>query len=160
MRIALPRCRQVYAARRCHHTRTRGWHSPCLRVPLQPLQVGSHLRGMLIAQVAVFLQRLVDDVFQLRRNIGIQPNRRTAARFRMASKIIPKFRRETATRPSPSRTAPPRTRTDRCAHPVPCPRPVPATCRRSFPARPGTGQVLLRQRRLRVAAAIWLANWP
>jgi hypothetical protein len=28
------------------------------------LQVGSHLRRALIAQVAVFLQRLVDDVLQ------------------------------------------------------------------------------------------------
>ena len=62
-----------------------------LRVPLQPLQVGSHVGGVLIAQIAVFLQRLVDDVFQLRRQVGIQPNRGSGARFMMASKITPEL---------------------------------------------------------------------
>jgi len=34
-------------------------------ISLQPLQVGPHFRRALIAQIAVFLQSLVDDVFQL-----------------------------------------------------------------------------------------------
>jgi hypothetical protein len=49
---------------------------PRFRFPFQPLQVGSHLRRTLIAQVPVFLQRLVDDVFQLGRNLAIESNRR------------------------------------------------------------------------------------
>ena len=59
-----------------------------IRVPLQPLQVGSHVRGVLVAQFAVFLQRLVDDV------VPVRPARRDSAaraavgaRFRMASKM-------------------------------------------------------------------------
>ena len=44
--------------------------APCLRLPLQPLQIGSHLRRTLVAQVAVLLQRLVDDVFQFGRHVG------------------------------------------------------------------------------------------
>ena len=47
----------------------------CFCIALQPLQVGAHVRGVLIAQVAVLLQRLGDDSFQFRRNIGIQPHR-------------------------------------------------------------------------------------
>src|ERR1700756_4035753 len=45
-------------------------------MPLQTLEVGANIRSMLVAQVAVFLQSLVDDVFQLRRHIGIQPHKR------------------------------------------------------------------------------------
>ncbi len=44
-------------------------------VAIDPLQVGAHLGGILIAQVAVFLQRLVDHLFQPGRQIGIQPHR-------------------------------------------------------------------------------------
>jgi len=43
-------------------------------IPLQSLQIRSHVGCVLVAQVAIFLQRLVDDVFQLRRHIGIQPD--------------------------------------------------------------------------------------
>ena len=46
------------------------------RIALQPLQVAAHLRGMLVAQIDVFLQRLVDDVFQPCRHFMIQPHRR------------------------------------------------------------------------------------
>ena len=41
-------------------------------VALQALQVGANVGGVLVAQVAIFLQRLVDDVFQLRWKVGIQ----------------------------------------------------------------------------------------
>ena len=36
------------------------------RIPLEPLQIGSHVGRMLIAQIAVLLQSLVDDPFQFR----------------------------------------------------------------------------------------------
>ena len=39
----------------------------------QPLEVGAHVRGMLVAQVSVFFQSLVDDVLQLGRKVRIQP---------------------------------------------------------------------------------------
>ena len=41
-------------------------------VPLQPLQIGSHFRSVLVAQIAILLESLVDDLFQLGRNVGIQ----------------------------------------------------------------------------------------
>ena len=37
-----------------------------LSIAFQPLQVGANLRGVLVAQVAIFLQTLADDLFQLR----------------------------------------------------------------------------------------------
>src|SRR5437773_8715413 len=46
---------------------TQNWRLPpalCL-YPASAVAVSAHLRRALIAQVAVFLQRLVDDVFQL-----------------------------------------------------------------------------------------------
>ena len=58
-----------------------------LCVSLQPLQIRSHVRRALVAQVAVFLQRLVDDVFQLGRHIGIQPNRGSGDRIQYGLKI-------------------------------------------------------------------------
>ena len=54
---------------RCHGTTAVG-------IALQALQVGSHVGRALVAQVAVFLQRLVDDVFQFQRQVGIQADRR------------------------------------------------------------------------------------
>src|ERR1700680_1138796 len=36
-----------------------------VRIPLQPLQVDAHLCRTLIAQVAIFLQSLIDDSLQL-----------------------------------------------------------------------------------------------
>ena len=35
-----------------------------------------HLGGDLVAQIAIFIQRFVDDVFQLRRDLPIEANRR------------------------------------------------------------------------------------
>ena len=46
-------------------------------VALQTLQVGAHFGGALITQVAVFLQRLVDDLDQLERDQRIQIGRRS-----------------------------------------------------------------------------------
>jgi hypothetical protein len=58
---------------------------PCVRIPLHPLQVRSHFRSVLVAQVAVFLQPLADDLFELRRQIGLRRTAGTGSRFRMAS---------------------------------------------------------------------------
>ena len=41
-------------------------------VAFQPLQVGANVCGMLVAQVAVFLQRLVNQRFDFPRNLGIE----------------------------------------------------------------------------------------
>jgi hypothetical protein len=38
------------------------------------LQVGSHFRRALIAQIAVFFQSLVDDPFDFDWHVGIQPH--------------------------------------------------------------------------------------
>jgi len=54
---------------------------------------------VLITEVAVFLQRLVDQLFQLLRNLRIQPHRATGARFRIPSKITPEVYPGRATPP-------------------------------------------------------------
>ncbi len=64
--------------------RSGGSHNSAARtvagtVTLQPLQIGAHLGGTLIAEVAILLQRLVDDLFQLVRDRGIQFGRRVGA---------------------------------------------------------------------------------
>ena len=52
---------------------------------LQRLQVIAHLRGGLVAQLAVLLQRLVDDFFQLGRKFGFNSRAGTGVRLRIAS---------------------------------------------------------------------------
>src|SRR5437868_7694737 len=47
-----------------------------LGIALQPLQIGANVGGMLITKMAVFLKGLVDDRFELRWYIGVDPNRR------------------------------------------------------------------------------------
>ncbi len=44
-------------------------------VALQALQVRAKFGGGLVAQIAILLERLADNFFELRRNVGIQ-NRR------------------------------------------------------------------------------------
>ena len=64
--------------------RSRNWrrHRPSgVGVALQALQIGAHVGGMLVTQIAVLLQRLVNDAFHLRRQIGIQPDRRRGQLF-------------------------------------------------------------------------------
>jgi hypothetical protein len=46
---------------------------------LQSLQVGSNLRCALTPQIAVFLQRLVDDPFEFGWHVRIQPDRRNGS---------------------------------------------------------------------------------
>ena len=61
-------------------------------VALQPFQIGAHLRGALIAQLAVLLQRPVDDSFQLGWQIRVQPNgAEPERRSRIALKITPEL---------------------------------------------------------------------
>ena len=47
-----------------------------IRVALETLQLGAHFRGVLIPQVAVLLQRAVDDVFQFGRDLAVEAHRR------------------------------------------------------------------------------------
>ena len=59
-------------------------------IALQPLQIRANIGGVLVAQLPVFLQRLVDDFFELWGKVGIQPHwRQLALRFRIASAITP-----------------------------------------------------------------------
>jgi hypothetical protein len=51
---------------------TRGRTTARVRFAFQPLQVGSYFGCTLMAQVAIFLQRLVDDAFQLSGNVRVQ----------------------------------------------------------------------------------------
>ena len=125
---------------------------------LQPLQ-SSHFRSVLVAQIAVLLQRLVDDPLPVRaaRRDSAAPQE-AGARSRIASKMTAvALALGTATARSPSHRAPRRTKTDRCAHPVPCPRPARATCRRLCPASlRGWSDVLRRRRPASFGDAIWL----
>ena len=67
-----------------------GWHR------IRPLSVSrfrrcrslAHLGSMLVAQGAIFFQRLVDDVFQFGGHVGIQAHRGRRPESRMALKII------------------------------------------------------------------------
>ena len=54
-----------------HRAGTRSYGSSYLCIPLQPLQLGTHFGGVLITQFPILLQRLIDDVFQFGRYIGI-----------------------------------------------------------------------------------------
>src|SRR5579864_60968 len=45
-------------------------------VALQALQIGAHVGGVLVAQVAVFFKRLVNYVFQLRGQVWVQADGR------------------------------------------------------------------------------------
>src|SRR5215469_2735514 len=53
-------------------------------VPFQTLQVGPKFRSVLIAQITVFLQSLVDNLFQPRRKVWIEPNGRNRGFFEYA----------------------------------------------------------------------------
>ena len=50
---------------------TCGYGTSGVGITLQALQVGADVGGVLVAEVAVFLQRFVDDVFELRGQVGI-----------------------------------------------------------------------------------------
>ena len=43
-------------------------------VSFQALKVGANVRRVLVAQIAIFFEAFVDDPFQVRRHIGIQPH--------------------------------------------------------------------------------------
>ena len=115
---------------------------------------------MLVTQFAVLLQRLVDDSSSSGGTSGFS---RTAA---VGSLVQNSRRRCRLTFPAERQGAGGhfverrRTKTSRCAHPVPSPAPAPATCRRRCPSvAPGTGQVLFVHRDVwsRRGRATWLA---
>ena len=91
---------------------------------------------MLVAQVAILLQRLVDDLVPASaggRDSGAPAATGVSLQNRVENRP-PRCRRERAACRSPFRRAPRRRKTDPCAHPVPCPAPAPATCRPPCPA--------------------------
>ena len=58
-----------------------------IRVSLQTLQFRPHIRGVLVAQVAVFFQRSVDDAFQFGGRSGFRRTGAVGARCKIAWKI-------------------------------------------------------------------------
>jgi hypothetical protein len=89
---------------------------------------------VLIAQIAVFLQSLVDDPLQIERHVGGSVVREAAEPDSgWTRKSLLCFRHGTATSRLPSRTAPPRRRTGRCVRPTPWHGLALATYRQSFP---------------------------
>jgi hypothetical protein len=71
-RHASRRGRSRRTLRDCHCPRTDRRAVPRFRLPLQSFEVGSHIRGTLIAQVAIFLQRLVNDPFEFGGQVRVQ----------------------------------------------------------------------------------------
>ena len=59
-----------------HSVRACRRSAPTLGIPLQPLQIRSHVGCVLVPEVAVFLQGLIDDSLKIRRQVGIQSQRR------------------------------------------------------------------------------------
>src|SRR4029450_3119062 len=57
-------------------------------VSLQTLQLGSDVRRVLVAHVAVLREAFLNNAFQIRRHIGIQA-RGTGSRLRMPSQMRP-----------------------------------------------------------------------
>jgi hypothetical protein len=57
-----------------------GHECPGFGVALQPLQIGAHVSGVLVAQVAVLLESLVDDASSLGGTSGVEPHRGKQAR--------------------------------------------------------------------------------
>src|SRR6266850_1687877 len=46
-----------------------------LGIALQPSQVGAYFGGTLITEFAIFFEQLVEDFFEVRGNIGVEPDR-------------------------------------------------------------------------------------
>src|ERR1700730_17673491 len=47
-----------------------------IEIPLQTLQIGAYVCGMLVTEIAVFLESLLDELIKFRRQIRINPQRR------------------------------------------------------------------------------------
>ena len=129
------RLRRAVFLRDRHRTRTGRDCATRIRIALQPLQVGADIGRMLIAQVAILLERFADDVFEFGRKIRDSTGPAAwAPGPESPGRSAPTCRREMAARPSPSHRAPLRTKTNPCAHRGPCPWPALATCRPRSPA--------------------------
>ena len=75
-----------------------------IQCALEDLHLGAHLSRRLVAQIAVFLQRSVEDALELRRQVGIELVRGSGLRLRMLSKMTAEvFRRRLACRSSSRR---------------------------------------------------------
>ena len=107
--------------------------APRFAVALETPQVGLEVGRGLVAQPRVLLEALQDDPLELRRHLGIEPQRR---RGRPVQDGVEEQRRGAGRRrpggPWPSRRAPRRRRRCRCARRARGPWPARATCRRPF----------------------------
>ena len=54
---------------------------------LEALKIGANVRGVLIAEVAIFFEGLIDDALEFRRTSRLRRTGATGARLRMASKM-------------------------------------------------------------------------
>ena len=66
-------------------------HSGGLGIAFQPLQVGPHVRGVLVTKISVFLQSLIDDAFQFDGKSGFSRTADVGVPSRMALKITPEL---------------------------------------------------------------------
>src|SRR5207245_9061138 len=58
----------------------KGCRTAGVRVALQALEIGAHLRSMLVAQARIFFKGFGDDALQVRRNFRVEP-RKSDRRF-------------------------------------------------------------------------------
>ena len=133
-----------------------GKHFSGLRVPLKALQVRPQFARTLVAQVAIFLQALVDDALQFAGHVGIQSHRSDRSTFQNGVEDEAEVSPRKGSNPSPFRRAPHRTRTNPCVRRVPSLAPVPATYRRPCQAHCPDWSSVLRDRQ---SASLQRQRW-
>ncbi len=101
----------------------------------RPRQVSPHLRSVLVANFTILFESLLDNSFQVCRNLRIQARRGSRACHAGSNQ---KSRRRYLPRRvvlrSPSRTTKCRMKINPCAHRAACRAPARATCKRLCPA--------------------------
>ena len=77
--------------RHSHCAGTRRYGPPRLGIPLQPLQIRPHVGCVLIAKIAVFLQRLINDAFQFGGTSRLKRISGGGSESRIALKMTPEL---------------------------------------------------------------------
>ena len=117
-----------------------------IEIAPKPHQIGLEVRGRLVAEVAVLLERLVEHAAELRRQRRIELGGRRADRDSgWRRRRLPTCRPGRAGRPWPSDRAPRRARRGRCGRRSAARAPAPATCSVTVPiARARARQIVAR----------------